>query len=67
MVMTIQYRHIQFEEATSAIQRGSHMADIMTIWVGRKSKSARSISTIYMGQAQQFSLFSEFFFLILDS
>jgi hypothetical protein len=50
--MTIQYRHGQFEEATSAIRRGRHVADIMTIWIGHKSKSARSVLTIYMGQAQ---------------
>jgi hypothetical protein len=50
--MTIQYRHEQFEEATSAIWCGSHVAGIVTIWIGRKLKSARSISTIYMGQAQ---------------
>jgi hypothetical protein len=29
--MTIQYRYGQFEEATSTIQHGSHVADIMTI------------------------------------
>jgi hypothetical protein len=36
--MMIQYRHGQFEEATSAIRHGRHVADIMTIWIGRKSK-----------------------------
>jgi hypothetical protein len=51
MVMMIQYRHGQFEEATSAIQHDSHMADIMMIWIGHKSKSAQSMWMIYMGQA----------------
>jgi hypothetical protein len=56
-VMTIQYRHWQSGVATSDLTWRILRGKIMTKQDRRKSKSAQSIISIYMGQAHQFQIF----------